>query len=586
MEIETSGDGEHRGSPPGGADLQMDSRTAAFDRKRPFNEVADGGNTDGENTRAAKSSKASIFALRSGHAPPVSWNSGAKSKIRTSLGGIRPLIGGSPTQIPSPSAPSIPPPPIPQQLLPKTPEPVIRDSSSEDSVGEDGVILNLEEYKQSDSHGPQPRQTVDPSSYRDTAGAGPDDDSSLDEGEVYSDQEAGTNPDAVGQDTAEGQQTDAMMVYSKSNPEEHDHSADRSDDSAMEWPPPQKLADLHPVDLKAQLKYFYVTRDAKGVDLNDPVSCLTCAKQGHTASVCPSLVCQSCQKVKVHFTLDCPRRQRCEKCRTRGHDKESCTYKLSRLDSSEIECDMCHLTGHTEAECELRWRTSGRPWESDFSSANIAFYCYECGSIGHLGNNCPTRNPGKAMGSSTWSANATRGLLMRGSRSSFGNGIAIKGRAQQKISGDYESEDDLQDFIRPRVPPPTRQGQIRVLGPSIMPKPAVQSGSTTLRSPAGDARRGRRNRRGGDTRNDRDRTGRGDTGHHAPDPVHLGGLSVGDRGDRFKRDHDPAGDSYRPPSFNRRAPSHRPGGRQNVPGASAYRPMPSAAHSAWKKHRT
>jgi len=580
MEGESLEEWQPQGSSTVESGLQMDSRTAAFDRKRPFIAVDNDKNADVEDVRAANSAKPSVSAPNNGQAPPISWNSGARSRIRTTLGAIRPTPGEIRPRVPNSTTPILLPPQFSHQLVQGTPEPIIRDSSIEDSDTNDRVILNLEERDQSEPHQPQPRPTGDLGLFRDTAVAEPEKDGSSDEGEVYSNNEADTVPGAMTKCAEEEQQTDAMMIYSTSNPDEYTHSYSRSDNSVLERPSLQILADLDPDELKEQLKYFYAVKVPKGIDLNDPVRCLTCSKEGHITSVCPSLVCQSCQKVKDHFTRDCPKNRRCEKCRNKGHDKENCPYKLSHLDGSEIECDLCQRTGHTEAECELQWRTSGRPWESDINAADMIFYCYECGRSSHLGNDCPSRNPRKAMGTSTWSGKVPKGLPIRGGQS-FRNGLAIKGRAQQKNSGDRESEDDPSDFIRPRIIPPTRRGEIQVLGRSSMPKPDNQSGvtpqaaSTIGRGSASDVGRGHRNRRGRNARND-----------DALDPVRLGGLRVGGRVDRYIRDANPVGDSYRPPPSPRQPPARQQDGGRNAQGANSYRPMPSAAQSAWKKRRT
>ncbi|MCJ1250715.1 hypothetical protein MMC30_007943 [Trapelia coarctata] len=270
MERDALEDWQPHGSPNAEPGLQMDSRAAAFDRKRPFNEVDNGEKADGETTRAAKSSKLSMLSVSSNLAPPISWNSGARSRIRTSLGATRPALGRVRPQVPSTTAPTILPQSITQQPLQWTPEPVIRDSSSEKSGGEDRVILNLEEREQSESHKLPPYHPVVPSLYRNTPHADAEKDGSSDEGEVYSDEEADTNPAATNRITDEGQQTDAMRVYSNSKPDEQIHLGSRSNNSVVERPPPQILADLDPADLDEQLRYFYATRDLKTVDLKDP----------------------------------------------------------------------------------------------------------------------------------------------------------------------------------------------------------------------------------------------------------------------------------------------------------------------------
>lgn len=560
-----------RAGSPVESNLRMDSRTAAFDRKRPLNEADDGDGADCENVRVSKSSKPSIAVH--------SWNSGARSRIRTTLESLRPTLGVTRPPMPNPTSPTLLPPQLPQQLVQATPEPIIGDAKSKKSDTEDRVILNLEEREQTERHQPQPRHTVDPGLYYAIAVAQLEKDESSDEGEVYSNEEADTDPGGMTKDVDEGQQNDDMLIYSNSNLGEHVRLNNHSDNSVLERPLPQILADLDPTELKEQLKHFYTARDPNSIDLKDPIRCLICSKEGHSTSVCPSLVCQCCQKVKDHFTGDCPKNRRCEKCRNKGHDKENCPYKLSRLDGSEIECDLCQRTGHTEAECELQWRTSGRPWESDINAAGMSFYCYECGGRGHLGNNCPSRNPRKAMGSSTWSGQLPKGPPIHGGHS-FRNGLAIKGRAQQKNAGDHESEDDPSDFIRPRIPPPTRRGEIQVLGRSTMPKPDIQSrvapqtGSTTERGTATDVGRGHRNRRGRNARND-----------DALDPVRLGGLRIGGRVDRYIRDAGSVGASYRPPPSPRQPPARQQDGGRNTQGANSYRPMPSAAQSAWTKRR-
>ncbi|KAK3170618.1 hypothetical protein OEA41_002699 [Lepraria neglecta] len=247
---------------------------------------------------------------------------------------------------------------------------------------------------------------------------------------------------------------DAMMGYS--------NSEQVTEKGAKHQPRPSSsnrnasiLAELSSQDLNAQLRYFHVTKTSQEVDPNTPVRCMVCAQYGHMAEVCELLSCTTCGAYNQHITQNCPNSAKCSKCREQGHDKQHCPYKLKNIAQSEIVCDLCQQNGHAEEDCELFWRTSGRPWESNLSRNNVPLSCYECGHSGHLGNDCPTRRPGKSMGTSTWGPG--KGQLLIKSKGE----MSIKGRAQDPINLD-DSEDELALFHRPKVPGPTRKGQIRI----------------------------------------------------------------------------------------------------------------------------
>ena len=391
----------------------------------------------------------------------------------------------------------------------------------------------------------------------------------------------------------QSQEGDAMMEYA--NSEQVVAVSGQNKTTAVL--PPRKtanvLADLSPHDLNAQLRYFHTTKAREEVDVNTPVRCVVCAKEGHMARSCESLTCSSCGAFNRHTTQACPNNAKCKKCREQGHDEGHCPYKLKRLPMHEIVCDLCQRSGHIEDNCELVWRTSGRPWESDLAHANVRLSCYECGRSGHLGNDCPSRKPHKAMGTSTWDGNM--GLVSIKSTQE----IKIKGKAtrQNPINLD-DSDDERANFYRPKVslPEPVRSGQIRIVTgrhgspvyePSRSDRPAYaeyQNGSFT---PISD------NYRDNDARQPyqeyRDR-GRGNW-RAVDGPDHAADLRYNDYRPDERRSRSPpyrdqqgyAGGSSWPTS--RPAPRAEQQDRRPRTDANVYRPMPSAAQNAWARRR-
>ena len=330
------------------------------------------------------------------------------------------------------------------------------------------------------------------------------------------------------------------------------------------------LAELSSQDLNAQLRYFHITKTPQEVDLNTPVRCLVCAQYGHMAGICESLSCTACGSYNQHLSQNCPKSAKCEKCRELGHDKQHCPYKLKNIAKSEILCDLCQRSGHAEKDCELLWRTSGRPWEFDLSHSNVRLSCYECGQSRHLGNDCPTRKPGKPMGTSTWGPG-------RNHMSTKAKGeLSIKGRAQEPILLN-DSDDELAAFHRPKVHEPARKLQIRIN--TAAKKPGVKqqpySGWTPINGPYKDSR--------------------------APETTYqshqddgrenwLAATRLGTEdnyyrpGDRRSvspqyRDH---GRNFRSEKYEHPVPR---GERRPARDGELYRPMPSSGRYAWRQHR-
>ena len=423
---------------------------------------------------------------------------------------------------------------------------------------------------------------------------------------------AASNSDTESNDSGEdsegqSEDDDAMVQYSNSVQVAADDA--EQNEKTIAVPSSQRasqnartLADLSSHDLNAQLRYFHVTKAPEQVDKNTPVRCLVCAEEGHMAELCEFLTCSACGTVNQHTPQACPNNAKCGKCREQGHDEDHCPYKLKRMSKHEIICDLCQRNGHLEADCELIWRTSGRPWESDLAHAHIRLSCYECGHSGHLGNECPSRRPHKPMGTSTWDSGMGQ-MPIRSTQE-----IKIKGKASQQhpITID-DSEDDRANFYRPRisVPEPVRKGKISIV-------------TGRHESPAYETSRDDRqmyadNEYGSKTANhyygnDNTRYGNDDTRQHYHQYQNSGranwrevdgtDYSTGridaryqtrrsnERRSRSPTYWDPGdyaeGDSWPP---LRAAPRVEYQDRRPPSGSNLYRPMPSAAHNAWSRRR-
>lgn len=190
---------------------------------------------------------------------------------------------------------------------------------------------------------------------------------------------------------------------------------------------PRVLADLSSRDLNLQLRYFYITKEPKDVDRSNLVRCLVCAQEGHMASECTRIVCTVCNSKGKHFTKDCPTLE-CSTCHEPGHNNGDCHF-VSESAQLNATCKLCKRKGHVQRSCELLWRTATPPWKTNTLNRRVHLECYECGNGGHLGNDCPTRRPGKPMGSSTWT------FRHQQVDSQVKDDIKIQGRAQQLPTG-------------------------------------------------------------------------------------------------------------------------------------------------------
>ncbi len=332
------------------------------------------------------------------------------------------------------------------------------------------------------------------------------------------------------------------------------------------------LSDLQSDDLDAQVRYFHVTKDRSSIPLDLPVRCLVCAETGHIAADCEMLICNACAAYNKHGTHNCPALTKCAKCRESGHNQSACPYKLKKMARTEFVCDLCQQRGHPEDECELQWRTSGKPWDMKLSKGKVALYCYECGRSGHLGNDCSTRRPGKAMGTSSWS------FPGNGPRLNTNNGLSIKGRAQGNSSQTIDltqENDDSANFYRPNPPKPASKGQIRM---NIGASQSVQTSAPACGNPINrpgqypDYRDDSSRRPYSDTYNDRG------SYTYWPDDRRSVSPRLRDGKPNYRSDR------YVPPQVPPQVP-HWQQHESYAPRPNSYRPMPSAGQKAWSTHR-
>lgn len=305
---------------------------------------------------------------------------------------------------------------------------------------------------------------------------------------------------------------------------------------------PKILADLNPEELKLQVRYFFLGKSVEDVDRSRLVKCLVCSREGHISEFCDSLTCTVCGNRSEHNTKHCPRIVRCSRCREPGHGSSSCQRKVL---PREITCGWCELKGHVEEECELFWRTSGRPWESEFTIKSFGLSCYECGGLGHLGNDCPTRRPGKKMGTSTWTLPERSSVDPKG-------GILIKGRAEQRNPfPQVEKDDDRANFLQPKVAGPPRRAQIQIAPQGLRNAPMRQDNDT--RGPRVE--------------------------QYWPDPRNY-------RGDQSQSSYQSYGQHTGSSTYYSRDSGSAYDRHGSRGGGEPFRPMPSSAQKAWVKYRT
>ncbi|KAL8637468.1 MAG: hypothetical protein Q9228_005263 [Teloschistes exilis] len=358
---------------------------------------------------------------------------------------------------------------------------------------------------------------------------------------------------------------DAMMEYANSKAL-NDGSSHRyaSSTTRTTLARPQVLADLDQEEFELQIRYFYVGKAREDVALSDPIRCLLCTGTTHVTAQCNQLVCSRCGEQNAHSSRTCPSMTVCSQCKEPGHIGSACLSKVKKPHEFAT-CEICERQGHVSHDCELRWRTSGRPWTSNLEDRRIRFRCFECGGAGHLGNDCPSRRPNKPKGSSSWT-------YFRGAPKAPNpdQGISIKGRAQQNPITIDDSDDPEENFHRPRIGAPNRPGNIRIFthgGQQLGDRQPLSHDTSKSRDGSlrgiGRSRGVQSGRRSASPRRG-NRNGQ----------VNLGHV------------HDPRyGPTNPQPPLPQGPPPYRPVPMNEPRSTETYHPMPSAGRHAWKKFR-
>ena len=225
-----------------------------------------------------------------------------------------------------------------------------------------------------------------------------------------------------------------------------------------------RLADLDREEFELQLKYAFFDQDRDDVDLSQPAVCLTCMQSGHAQSKCPEVSCDFC--LAEHSSRLCPLRQKCSKCRARGHCDEKCRAGTR---NKTVPCDICAGLSHVEQNCPQRFF----PHDSAYLDEPVRLWlsCCICSGTSHLVGDCPRVDQTAAA---RWSLRAlapeqiinlihepvNRRIAEQASnRGMRPEGLKIRDRAsihatckpQSSRYADDDEDEDEEQFLRARV---------------------------------------------------------------------------------------------------------------------------------------
>ncbi|KAJ5606330.1 hypothetical protein N7510_009111 [Penicillium lagena] len=261
---------------------------------------------------------------------------------------------------------------------------------------------------------------------------------------------------------------------------ESTHTTPRSKEEAFQhlsrkYPTvPTTLMDLDKADLELHAKYLFFDRDIHDIDLNLPITCIECLREGHLAEVCPTKECVHCGLWNQHQSTSCPTWRRCQRCRERGHDENQCSSAL-KSSAAEVPCDLCGSSAHLELQCDYLWKYPSLDLSSNAVSVSLS--CAYCASSKHLIGDCPSLS--RPITTSSFTLTGTdpksinnlnsRPVLQRGGPVGRGpRGMGPRGRGGRggPRSPSPDSDDDNM-FRSDRRPPPAGprgrgRGNIRI----------------------------------------------------------------------------------------------------------------------------
>ncbi|RAH72181.1 zinc knuckle domain protein [Aspergillus aculeatinus CBS 121060] len=421
------------------------------------------GTSSSEEEGDAADKPQSAAAAGAAAAPPVSWNKGSKSAIRTSLRGSR--NAAEENQKPAASKFDAVNDKFWRSRSASTSSVSDRghaalDKSDRDDEMEEGEVDEAESSADS-SH---MQGSVD-SDDSDSLDSEADDSILLNIGERGPGQNLGQTQDGIltpdGDDEYEpvtngykrrGAQDDLIDSPKMSKEDAHRRYSQRYPTA------PSVLADLHREDMDFQAKYRFYDRDINAIDLQLPIACTECLQEGHLAEVCPSKECVHCNAWNEHQSSLCPTWRRCQRCRERGHDDDTCPSAL-KGSASETPCDLCGSSDHLELDCDMMWKLSNQH-DPTSGPVLVSISCAKCCSNRHLIGDCPSLK--KPLLSSTWTlhgidlgmitntnsvVNSRRGGGggggggPRGGQAPGPRGMKIRGRADQHRPPSSDSDD-------------------------------------------------------------------------------------------------------------------------------------------------
>lgn len=214
-------------------------------------------------------------------APAISWNQGRKTAVRTTLGKRK---AGS--QTPSQSIPQPQPEAQPQpQTSGGTEESAVNGSSAKQFKAVNGTYWRSRSASVSS-------EDEDGSEEGEVNSGSDSDDSELDS---EADDSLMLNIGTKG-DGTDDYDPESLLMENGTNGKSNENTAVQTESKeeafrrfSEKYPTaPVSLMDLQQDDMDIQAKFVYWDRDVNAIDLQLPVGCIECLRQGHMAEVCPT----------------------------------------------------------------------------------------------------------------------------------------------------------------------------------------------------------------------------------------------------------------------------------------------------------